>query len=112
MTLIYSNTAIDKIQGLYIAPRFFDESFKPNEKVDLVYTDDDKIKSFYENQEIEVKRITQNQQVVEVNRESLLSQALELGLEFKPNINNKALILLTNEALKAKQNQDENQKED
>lgn len=105
MTLIYSNTAIDKIQGLYIAPRFFDESIKPNEKVDLVYTDDDNIKSFYENQEIEVKRITENQESVKVDRELLLSQALELGLEFPKNIKNEALSLLINKALESKEQQ-------
>ena len=59
MVVIFSNNALE-IKGLYIAPRFFNEHLTLSEKVDLVYTDDDKIKSFYESKQIEVKPITEN----------------------------------------------------
>ncbi len=54
MTLIYSNTKIEGLEGAYRNPAFFDGV---EEGAEVVYTDDKKIKEAYAAQKVEVKAL-------------------------------------------------------
>jgi len=53
MTLIYSNTKIEGLEGVYRNPLFFNGV----EKAELVYTDNKKIAEAYKKNGVEVKSI-------------------------------------------------------
>ena len=63
MILIYSDKEIKGIGGTYIAPRFFDGNLESN--VEMVYTNDAKIKEAYTAKGVEVKGFPRTSQQAE-----------------------------------------------
>ncbi|MDM5264685.1 hypothetical protein PF327_10810 [Sulfurovum sp. XTW-4] len=100
MVIIYSTHKIEGLEGIFSNPELYDV---PDMKATKVITDDEKIRDDYEKLEIDVEFVEFEEAKADgddeaVKLELLKTEAVELGVEFSPNIGYATLLKRVEEA--------------